>query len=232
MSCTPQLATYDPRDASAVEEESFSPDALESEFEQDDDLLTYEPPEASGDESLDFGTASPPDVGLGFAPEPSADEVEAPSEMHVSSEPAEEVASSYEAEASDPVGEDAREGLEASDDQESSAAPKEPRPDRVGELLAGFDVPSRSSREVAGELKSMLGLPLTPAPPPGSYQVVAQEDQAASQKPASQPPPAPIQFSPPRNPRLGIAITTALLAVVLAALIALYVLYPALLIGH
>jgi hypothetical protein len=229
VSRTPQLTTYDPRDAYAVEE-AFSQDASESEMGEDDDLLTYEPPEASGDESLDFGTASPPDVGLGF-PRDEGVEVLASSEAKPSVElVGEDVAL---AEASNLDG-------EVEEELEASVAGREPpeaapngAPDRVGELLAGFDLPPRSSREVAGELRNMLGLPPTPAPPPGSYQAVTQDEgPSAPREPASMPPPAPMQFTPPRNPKLGVAIATGLLALALAALIALYVLYPALLIGH
>lgn len=219
---TPQLATYDPHTAShvdaavaLVEAPSEAPievldfeGGLEGDFEddfeevdEDDcDLLTYEPPEAEGDESLDFGTASPPDVGLP-EPEQRLDDPEVPAA------PAAEVAPSLES--SDLAG-----------------------PDRVDELLAGFaSSPRRSSRQVAGDLKSMLGLPPTPAPP-ASETLEAMASNAEPEEPKKDEVPPPIEFHRPRNPKFGLIVSTGLLILALAILVTLYVLFPALLVGH
>lgn len=213
---TPPLASYDPHAAAGVE--VLGPaDPVEHDasfLDDDDDLLTYEPPEALGDESLDFGTASPPDVGLAF-PE---DEATADSQQQ------EETAQASESEPQ----------LQAQTEREPEAQTG-PRTDRVEELLAGFaSPPGRSSRDVAVEIKGMLGLAPTPAPPPG------EEADPSASPPEPEPPgepsePAPlppVEFRRPRNPKLNLLLMTVLLVLAIAGMVTLYVLYPAMLVGH
>lgn len=103
----------------------------------------------------------------------------------------------------------------------------------MNELLADFGCPERSSRELAGELKSMLGLAPTPAPP--QAQAGGSGDEGESSEPdesSNGEAPAPLVIRPPRHPRLGVAITTGLLLLAVAGMIALYALYPALLFGR
>jgi hypothetical protein len=163
-----------------------------------DDLQTYEPPEAVGDESLDFGTASPPQVEPIALEEPSIEEI---SDLEV---PA-------------PQAPCASSGLCTSGS------------DRVHELLEEFRTPERASREWAGELKEMLGLPPTPPPPVACQE--AGESAADSEPSTEQEPPPPLTFRPPRHPRLGIALTMVLLVLAIAVLLTCYVLHPALLMG-
>ncbi len=211
-----------------------SSEDLEPEVEEDD-LLTYEPPAASGDESLDFGTASPPlaepilEAVAEAVPqaieEPNLEAIEAP------------ISEATEA----PIPRGAGEAIAGPEAEAVVVAqPEGPRrvrgsqvgPDRVNELLADFGCPERSSRELAGELKTMLGLPPTPAPP----QAQASSDEDASpgsgETSNGEAPPAPLELRPPRHPRLGLAITTVLLLLAVAGMVALYALYPALLFGR
>ena len=205
-------------------------DGWEPEVDEDD-LLTYEPPAAAGDESLDFGTASPP------LAEPIAEAVAGPIAEDVAELIAEAVA--------EPIAEDVSESIAEPGAQSPVVAESvtvEPRrahrstagPDRVNELLADFGSPERSSRELAGELKSMLGLPPTPAPPQaqagGPPEEGGSSETGASSN--SEAPPVPLAIQPPRHPRLGVAITTGLLLLAVAGMIALYALYPALLFGR
>ena len=185
-------------------------DGWEPEVDEDD-LLTYEPPAAAGDESLDFGTASPP------LAEPIAEAVAEPIAEPIADPGAQSPVVAA------PV------TVEPRRVRRSSAGP-----DRVNELLADFGSPERSSRELAGELKSMLGLPPTPAPP--QAQAGGPDEEGGSSETGassnSEAPPVPLAIQPPRHPRLGVAITTALLVLAVAGMIALYALYPALLFGR
>jgi hypothetical protein len=192
-------------------------DGWEPEVDEDD-LLTYEPPAAAGDESLDFGTASPP------LAEPIAEAVAEPIAGAVAEPIAEEVSES----SAEPV-------VAESVTVEPRRARRLPAsPDRVNELLADFGSPERSSRELAGELKSMLGLPPTPAPPQAQAGGCREEGGSSeTEAPSnSEAPPVPLAIQPPRHPRLGLAITTGLLLLAVAGMIALYALYPALLFGR
>jgi len=247
-------------------------DGWEPEVDEDD-LLTYEPPAAAGDESLDFGTASPPlaepiaEAVAGPIAEPVAgpiaepvagpiaEPVAGPIAEPVAGPIAEAVAGPIAEAVAGPIAEPVAGPIaEAVADavSESSVEPGaqavvaasvtvEPRrahrssgPDRVNELLADFGSPERSSRELAGELKSMLGLPPTPAPP--QAQAGGPREEGGSSETGatsnSEAPPVPLAIQPPRHPRLGVAITTGLLLLAVAGMIALYALYPALLFGR
>ncbi len=110
-------------------------------------------------------------------------------------------------------------------------------PDRVGELLETFARPSeRSSKDVAGELKQMLGLPPTPPPPqvdelehetPGTAaaRLVGSEDSESD-------PMKPVEFARPRAPRSSFAIVVVLLILALGALAAVWYFYPQVFVGH
>lgn len=282
---TPQLATYDPRGASAAEVVLDEPENLAdphdlNDFDEllgttasdaHDDLLTYEPPEALDDASLDFGTASPPDVGLSFpdedatlsldvaealqadiqpgsieGAEPEAIEPEACAPEACESELSEselcepDVSESELCEVSEPEACEPAE-CEPESDPEAIEPPLEAEtvaadaPDRVNELLAGFaSTPERSSKDVAGELKNMLGLAPTP-PPPTTTSSDEQETERAPDppdEPLEAKPLPPVEYARPRNPKLSLMLTFVLLVLAIAAMVALYVLYPALLLGH
>ena len=212
-------------------------DGWEQPEVDEDDLLTYEPPAAAGDESLDFGTASPP------LAEPIAQAVAEPIAEPIAEPMAQAVTEPVAQTAAEPVAEEVSASSDEPEAQASlveSSVTAEPRqarragPDRVNELLADFGSPERSSRELAGELKSMLGLPPTPAPPQaqagGHPEEGGNTETGASSN--SEAPPVPFAIQPPRHPRLGVAITTVLLLLAVAGMIALYTLYPALLFGR
>ena len=102
---TPPLASYDPHATTGVE---ILASVEPMDDEDDDDLLTYEPPAALGDDSLDFGTASPPDVGLAFPEDALADSQEDGS-----------------LDGSEPVAQSESEVLSTAQEAEDQAAPSE-----------------------------------------------------------------------------------------------------------
>lgn len=97
----------------------------------------------------------------------------------------------------------------------------------VDDLLASFAPGTkRSPREVAGELKAMVGLDPTPPPPEvatltGASLVVAPGTDREDDSPMQ-----PVEFRRPRAPRTSLAITTIALLLMLGAAIALYFYYP------
>jgi hypothetical protein len=176
---------------------------------------------------LDFGTASPPQViqFLGEKTEESSgDSIETTEASPLEMTRDESDGAEFEA------------SIEEKDDESVQDFEATASSDRVKELLAGFGPPERPTQNVAGELKSMLGLAPTPLPPLGQPKTLEGKEEEKSstdpqdlQKPRG---PRPLEFTPPRNPKRSIYLSAALLLLALGVLFALYVRYPALLLGH
>jgi len=123
----------------------------------------------------------------------------------------------------------------ASGGDEPSASPPKAEKDGVGgvevsgvdDLLASFSSGTkRSSREVAGELKKMVGLEPTP-PPPEVATLTGSSIVSLPDGDRDEPAPMePVEFRRPRAPRTSLAITTTLLILMLGAAVALYFFYP------
>jgi len=105
----------------------------------------------------------------------------------------------------------------------------------VDDLLASFgSTEKRSPREVAVELKKMVGLEPTPPPPDvattGRSSVVKAADEGLAGEAA--PTLGDSEFRTPRAPRAARAISVTLLVLLLGALVALYLFYPQLFTGR
>ena len=107
-----------------------------------------------------------------------------------------------------------------------TAAPPAFRPieEQVGEDLVV---------DLCDEFRTMVGA-LSTSPPPGVSSDSAGErssgDPSEDESRAGSPP-AQISFLPPRNPKISVILATGLLVLAIAGLIALYVRYPALVLG-
>ena len=218
---TPQLATYDPhpRITEPPTEVADDPAPIVASFDEDDDadLLTYIPPEvADGDDMLDFGTASPPAVA------------------DAASDEAEQAGEDASPEPSAPAPGVAAAVVPSTPAAHVNASRADSH--RVDELLATFGTTTaRSARDVAGDLKALVGLPPTPPPPPvepdgpGADEPTARSDSRPSDQPPAK---ARIEYARPRNPKLALAVSVVLLVVAILGIGAVYFAFPQLLIGH
>jgi len=106
------------------------------------------------------------------------------------------------------------------------------RPDRVDELLASFGRQAeRSSRDVASDLKQMLGLPPTPPPPEADQVAPETPGTAATGRVGNDDDPgrkvlAPVEFRRPRAPKSSLRLVMVLLVLAVGALAALWYFYP------
>jgi hypothetical protein len=104
------------------------------------------------------------------------------------------------------------------------------RLDRVNELLAGFgEARERSSRDVAGDLKQMLGLAPTPPPPTVAISGDAGNASEAAGEPGARHLLPPVELARPRRPKLAFGLAVILLILAIAGLVAVYWAYPQLL---
>ncbi|MCU0693379.1 MAG: hypothetical protein MUF54_18470 [Polyangiaceae bacterium] len=109
-------------------------------------------------------------------------------------------------------------------------APQGARIDRVNELLAEFgEARERSSREVAGELKQMLGLVPTPPPPTVAISGDAGNASEAAGEPGASHLLPPVELARPRRPKLAFGLAVILLILAIMGLGAVYWTYPQLL---
>ena len=110
-----------------------------------------------------------------------------------------------------------------------ASQPQDDGPDRVRELLANFSTAKpKSPRELSGELKKMVGLEPTPAPPP----VQLDTSPVPPPQEPSWVPPAPVEFARPRQPKLAFAIVVLVLVVLLCAALFIALYYPSFFTGR
>jgi hypothetical protein len=215
---TPRLATYDPHTctgAPADVVEDHDPQATPFDEVDDAELLTYEPPDVADEDGvLDFGTASPPAV------------CETPGQQEA-----------WDPDAAAAPHSDPRPEAEVTRPTPAAPAKVVPKDShRLDELLASFGAAShRSTREVAGDLKALVGLP--PTPPPPSVETDEPEadepDEVATSEPSVLPAAKdPIAFVRARNPKLTLALSVVLLVLAILGMGAVYLAFPQLLLGH